>query len=77
MASAISLNTPIWFAASEIQFQDLVGPASDIWALACVMYQILHGGMLFPSYDQGRNMVLMEMVFTCGKFPDQVVEQVR
>jgi serine/threonine-protein kinase SRPK3 len=71
MTAAIPLHTPVCFAAPELQFLDLVGPASDIWSLACMMNQILSGRVLCPSFDADRNRVLREMVFTLGKFPDR------
>lgn len=64
-------NTPVWYAAPEILFQDLVGPSSDIWALACVLYNLLGNHKLFKSYDGVRDEVLVEMVRTFGKLPDR------
>lgn len=64
------LNTPVWYTAPEILFQDLVGPSSDIWALACVLYNLPGSHELFESYDKVRDMVLVEMVCTFGKLPD-------
>lgn len=65
------LNTPVWYAAPEILFQDLVGPSSDIWALACVLYNLPGSHKLFESYDRVRDMVLVEMACMSGKFSDR------
>lgn len=65
------LNTPVWYAAPEILLQDLVGPLFDIWALACVLYNLPGSHKLFESYDRVRDMVLVEMACMFGKFPDR------
>ena len=61
----------MWFAAPEVFFRDPVGPPSDIWALACLLYNVFGNENLFPSFFGDQDEVLSEMICTFGKFPDR------
>lgn len=65
------LNTPVWYAAPEVLFQDPVGPPADIWALACLLYHVLGDHELFESYDGLRDEILTQMVRTLGILPER------
>ncbi|KAH6903318.1 kinase-like domain-containing protein [Coprinopsis sp. MPI-PUGE-AT-0042] len=72
------LNCPIIHRAPEVLFDNLVSPASDIWALGNTMHQILDGGgpegrTAIPGASRcSRDDVLYEMVRTLGsKLPER------
>lgn len=69
------LPTPTWFAAPEVLFHDLVGPPSDVWALACLLFHVFGRRELFQSYNGNRDEILLEMVCTFGKLPSRWWQQ--
>jgi serine/threonine protein kinase len=62
------LHIPVWYAASKVLFHEPVGPPSDVWALACLIYCALGRGVLFRSLDGKQDEVLVEMVHTPESF---------
>lgn len=52
-------------------FCDPVGPPSDTWALACLLFRIFSHGCLFASFFGERDEILVEMVRTLGRLPDR------
>lgn len=70
--SRIKLNTPCVYAAPEIIFEDLISPATDVWAMAVFVHTVLSGGAdLFISLHGLNKEVLREMVLTLGKLPER------
>ena len=64
------LGTPPCYASPEVRFGDIVGPASDVWSLACLLKLVLSNRFLFGTcWD--RDEVLVDMVRTFGKLPDR------
>lgn len=61
---------PIWFAAPEVLFLDPVGPPSEIWTLACILYRIISGCQLFRSFDGDQDEVLVDMACSLRNLPD-------
>ncbi|KNZ73335.1 Serine/threonine-protein kinase SRPK1, partial [Termitomyces sp. J132] len=65
------LNTPIAFAAPETIFRDSISPKVDIWALACLIYEVLGNHALLESFFKDPDEIITEMVRTFGKLPDR------
>ena len=65
------LHTPVWFAAPEVLFRDPVGPPSDIWALACLLYNVFGNESLFESFYGDRDEILVGMTYTFGRLPNR------
>ncbi|KDR80282.1 hypothetical protein GALMADRAFT_62225 [Galerina marginata CBS 339.88] len=72
-----NLNCPNVHAAPEVIFDELVSPASDMWALGNTMHQILTGGgtegvTVIPGAPGcGKDEVVSEMVRLLGRLPDR------
>lgn len=66
--TAISLP----YCAPEVLFNttQLPGPAAEIWALACTLYEIRAGAQLFASFFGTRDEILRQVGQTFGKFPE-------
>ncbi|KAG6864085.1 hypothetical protein C0991_000262, partial [Blastosporella zonata] len=54
----------------ESRFDGRINMSSDIWALACTIFQIRAGFPLFESFFGTDDDVLKEMVATLGKLPE-------
>ena len=65
------LSTPPCFASPEVRFHGIVGPASDVWSLACLLKLVLSDRLLFGTYGGHKDEVLVDMVRTFGKLPDR------
>jgi serine/threonine protein kinase len=71
------LNCPNVHAAPEVIFDELVSPASDMWALGNTMHQILTGGgtegaTVIPGAPGcPKDEVVSEMVRLLGRLPDR------
>jgi serine/threonine protein kinase len=60
--------TAIHYMSPEARFETRVSPASDIWALACTIFEIRAG---FPLFDPFLGTaVVRETVETLGKLPE-------
>ena len=58
------------YLSPEAHFEGKIGPPSDIWALACAIFQIRAGSPLFDAFLGGDDEVLKEIVATLGKLPE-------
>ena len=71
------LNCPRVYAAPEVIFDELVSPASDVWAMGNLLHYILSGGQeMGSSVISGRpnptdEEVLKNIVLVLGKLPDR------
>ncbi|KDR80218.1 hypothetical protein GALMADRAFT_61725 [Galerina marginata CBS 339.88] len=70
------LNCPSVHAAPEVIFDELVSPASDMWAMGNTMHQILTGGREGATVIRGapgcsRDEVVCQMVRLLGRPPDR------
>ena len=63
--------TQLDFLAPETCFATEVGLASDIWALACVFFEIKAGYAPFEDWLGTTDTTLKEMTRVLGKFPEQ------
>ena len=62
--------TPLHYLSPEAFFDSKIGLASDVWALACLIFEIRAGWQLFDSFFNSDALVLKRMVETMGRFPD-------
>ncbi|TEB21262.1 kinase-like protein [Coprinellus micaceus] len=58
------------YTPPEMRFEGRVDFASDIWMLACAIYEIRAGHSLFDSFLRSDSVVTMEMVSALGRLPD-------
>ena len=63
-------TTVTHYTPPEMRFEGRVDFASDIWMLACAIYEIRAGHSLFDSFLRSDSVVTMEMVSALGKLPD-------
>ncbi|KUM58295.1 hypothetical protein ACN42_g8854 [Penicillium freii] len=63
------LHTPILLTAPEIFFHERASQASDVWTLACTLYEILGERPLFEGFMPDQDHVIAEMVSTLGHLP--------
>jgi len=62
--------TALHYFSPEARFDKIVTPASDIWGLACTIFEIRAGFPLFTSFLASESSVLQEIVSTFGKLPE-------
>jgi serine/threonine-protein kinase SRPK3 len=76
MGAQRKLNCPRVYAAPEVMFDELVSPASDVWAMGNLLHYILSGGQeMGSSVISGRpnptdEEVLKNIVLALGKLPN-------
>ncbi|KAF6750784.1 CMGC/SRPK protein kinase [Ephemerocybe angulata] len=64
--------TVLHYTPPEVRFASKhgpIGPASDIWMLACAIYEIRAGHSLFDSFLHSDSLIWMEIIETFGKLP--------
>lgn len=64
------LGIPPTYSSPELLFHELPGIASDIWALACTLFEIRSGQQLFQGMFGDEDDIIMQMVQLFGKFPE-------
>ncbi len=68
------VGTPCGYCAPELLFNGFPRRAasfqSDVWALACTMYEIRAGYPLFETFIGQLNDILRQMVEMLGKLPE-------
>ncbi|CAA7268662.1 unnamed protein product [Cyclocybe aegerita] len=62
---AFSISRP-----PKARFEGKIGLPSDIWSLACMIFEIRAGFPLFEAFLGGDDEVLKEIVATLGKLPE-------
>jgi serine/threonine-protein kinase SRPK3 len=66
------ITTPLPITAPEILLgKRHIGPAIDVWAFGCTLFQILGNNQLFDPFLNSKNQLLVEFVRTMGKLPDE------
>jgi serine/threonine-protein kinase SRPK3 len=58
------------FQSPEAHFAEQISSPSDIWSLACTMFEICAGFPLFETFLGGYDEALTEIVATFGKLPE-------
>ncbi|KAF8247852.1 hypothetical protein K440DRAFT_288440 [Wilcoxina mikolae CBS 423.85] len=64
------LATPLAVAAPEALFEDVLTPASDIWALGCLIFNTICGHSLW-SYLTSLDDVLIDITLAYGRLPER------
>lgn len=67
---ADGVGTPAGYRAPELFFDDAPSTHSDIWALACTLFEIRAGSQLFAGYFGSEDEALENIVKTLGNFPE-------
>ncbi|KAF8887120.1 kinase-like protein [Infundibulicybe gibba] len=62
--------TPLHYLSPEAFFDMKLSFASDVWALACTIFEIRAGCPLFDSLFGSEALVLKQVVETLGRFPE-------
>ncbi|KAF8342403.1 kinase-like domain-containing protein [Amanita rubescens] len=62
--------TALHYFSPEASLDNIVTPASDIWGLACTIFEIRAGFSLFTSFLVSKSTVLQDIVSTLGKLPE-------
>lgn len=65
------LNTPLPFRAPESFFGGSLGPAADVWAFGCMVFNLFGQGQLFDAFVPSQDLILAEMVGALGTLPSQ------
>ncbi|KAF8326896.1 kinase-like domain-containing protein [Amanita rubescens] len=63
-------GTALHYFSPEARFDNIITPASDIWGLACTIFEIRAGFSLFNSVFTARSLDLQNIVRTLGKLPE-------
>ncbi|KAG5649973.1 hypothetical protein H0H81_001274, partial [Sphagnurus paluster] len=58
------------YQSPEARFEGRIDMSSDIWALACTIFEIRAGFPLFEAFLGGPDEILKEVVATLGKLPE-------
>jgi serine/threonine-protein kinase SRPK3 len=62
--------TPLHYLSPEAFFDLKISFASDVWALACVIFEIRAGSPLFDPFLSSDTLILKQIVETLGGFPE-------
>ncbi|KZT06982.1 kinase-like protein [Laetiporus sulphureus 93-53] len=62
--------TPLHYLSPEAYFESKMSFASDIWALACMIFEIRAGSPLFDPFLSSATQILKQIVETLDKFPE-------
>lgn len=65
------LHTPMPFRAPESFFGELIGPAADVWAFGCTVFNVFANGQLFDGFMSSEDAILVGMVDSLGVLPPQ------
>lgn len=64
------LGTPVAYRSPELILEQKAGKPSDIWALACSLFDIRTGRKLFDTFDGDADDTLDKIVLLLGKLPE-------
>lgn len=64
------IGIPYAYRAPETMFDSRMCPASDVWSLACVLYEIRAGDAMFFAMFGGKIEIIEQMLGLKGKLPD-------
>lgn len=68
---AEDIGIPNMYRAPETIFESKLGPSSEVWSLACVLFEIRAGNPLFTSIMGSQDEIVQQMVQMKGKLPEQ------
>lgn len=63
-------DTPVHYWFPETFFESKISFASDVWALACTIFEIRAGFQLFDPFLASDTLILQQIVGTLDRFPD-------
>ncbi|KAI0115513.1 kinase-like domain-containing protein [Nemania sp. FL0031] len=69
--SADALRTPMPVRAPETIFDNLVDYRSDMWSMACLLFELVAGQPPIDSLTRGRALLVGQMMEFCGEVPDR------
>jgi serine/threonine-protein kinase SRPK3 len=64
------LSIPQIYCSPEYTLDKKIGTGSDLWALACTLFEIRIGSQLFDTYDNEIHEYLSNVALMLGKFPE-------
>lgn len=65
------LGIPTAYCSPELLLEHKPGTPSDLWALACTIFEIVSGRKLFPDMFRDGEDVILQWVQLFGRMPDQ------
>lgn len=65
------LGIPTPYCSPELLFDHKAGIPSDLWALACTLFEIVTARRLFPDMDGDGEDVILQWVQILGRMPDE------
>lgn len=63
-------TTPSHYLSPEAFFESKMSFSSDVWALACTIFEIRAGSPLFDPFFRDDSLILKQIVETLGRFPE-------
>jgi len=73
----IDCGTPAQFSSPELIFNNKNGKHSDVWALACTIFEMRAGEPLFECLFCGEQDVLESMIGVLGAIPEEYLHEER
>lgn len=64
------IGIPTMYRAPETIFESRLSPESEVWSLACVLFEIRAGNPLFTSLMGGQDEIIQQMVQMKSKLPE-------
>ena len=64
------VGTPGYYRSPELLLESKLGIPSDLWALACTLFEIRTGRKLFDSFDDSDDDYLEAMCLVLGRLPE-------
>lgn len=64
------IGIPVMYQAPETIFESKLTSTSEVWSLACLLFEIRAGNPLFTSIMGGRDEIMQQMVQMKGRLPD-------
>ena len=67
------INTRQYRAPEDILQCSNWDEKSDIWSIACIIYELYSGEVLFPTHDDQEHLCMIEKI--CGNFPNWMISK--
>jgi serine/threonine-protein kinase SRPK3 len=65
-----NIGTPVAYSSPELIFDKVMGAASDIWGLGCVLSEIRSGAPLFGALHEGNDEIISAIIRLLGTLPE-------